>query len=140
MRLPIIIALAIIVILLESFVRPVLAHDPDNREHDWWYGAIKQPDNPGTSCCGLADGYFCDNLRMVGEEMKCTITDDRPDEPRGRPHIPVGTDITIPKSKLIDAEQAAKLGNPTGHGIIWVKYPAYGDGWVVFCYVMPLLT
>jgi hypothetical protein len=41
-------------------------------------------------------------IKSVGREGKtyATIPDDRPDEPRGRPHIEVGTKIEIPDSNL----------------------------------------
>jgi hypothetical protein len=55
----------------------------------------------------------------------CKITDDRPDEPLGRPHLALGTEFEIPNEKLkYDA------GNPTGHAILFVT----GNG-VVMCFV-----
>jgi hypothetical protein len=45
-----------------------------------------------------------------------TITDDRPDEPRLRPHIDIGTEIEIPNNKL-----KWDKSNPTGHGVAFVS-------------------
>jgi hypothetical protein len=56
-----------------------------------------------------------------------TITDDRPDEPRHRPHIDVGTEIEIPNYKL-----KWDKSNPTGHGVVFLSRAGY-----VFCYVQP---
>jgi hypothetical protein len=55
----------------------------------------------------------------------CVITDDRPDEPRRRPHIPLGKEIEIPDSKM-----KYDRGNPTGHAVVFVS--PYG---FVYCYV-----
>ena len=49
-----------------------------------------------------------------------TITDDRPDEPLGRPHLDVGTEIEIPNKKL-----KWDKGNPTGHGIVFLSRAGY---------------
>lgn len=100
--------------------------DPVIRE---WMQSLTQPDNPTASCCGEADGYWCDNYRYDKGAKKafCTITDDRPDEPRGRPHVPLGTVIEIPPYKL-----KWDRGNPTGHGIVFLS-----RNWHVFCYVQP---
>lgn len=100
--------------------------DPAIRE---WMKSLMQPDNPGASCCGEADGYWCDGYRYdkTAKKAFCTITDDRPDAPRGRPHIPVGTVIEIPPNKL-----KWDSGNPTGHGVVFLSRALY-----VFCYVQP---
>lgn len=96
--------------------------DPDLRA---WYESLKRPDVPTMSCCGVADAYFCDGYRMEGGKAVCTITDDRPDEPRRRPHVPVGTVIEIPPAKLM-----REGGNPTGHGVVFMTRDRY-----VWCYV-----
>ena len=44
------------------------------------------------------------------------ITDDRPDEPLGRPHVRNGTEIEIPDQKL-----KWDQSNPTGHGIVFLS-------------------
>ena len=92
-----------------------------------WYEALMQPDNPTQSCCGPADSYFCDDYRMERGKALCTISDDREDAPRRRPHIPIGTVIEIPPHKL-----KWDRGNPTGHGVVFVSPGGY-----VFCYVQP---
>lgn len=98
--------------------------DPAIRE---WYQALRQPDAPRASCCGEADAYWCDNYSARGGKAYCTISDDRPDAPRGRPHVDVGTEIEIPTAKL-----KYDRGNPTGHGIVFLSSSRY-----VFCYVQP---
>jgi hypothetical protein len=100
------------------------AQDPPLRE---WYQGLMQPDIPTASCCGEADAYFCDDYRLHAGKAVCTITDDRPDGPRGRPHVDVGTVIEIPPNKL-----KWDRGNPTGHGVIFMSRAQY-----VFCYVQP---
>ena len=50
-----------------------------------------------------------------------------PDEPRGRPHVEIGTEIEIPDNKL-----KWDKSNPTGHGIVFLSRNRY-----VFCYVQP---
>lgn len=90
-----------------------------------WYKALMQPDHPESSCCGEADAYWCDDLRVEAGKNVCTITDDRDDGPLGRPHIAVGTVVEIPDHKL-----KYDRGNPTGHGIVFLSYRLW-----VFCYV-----
>ena len=51
----------------------------------------------------------------------------RPDEPRSRPHVDIGTEIEIPNNKL-----KWDRSNPTGHGILFLSHNRY-----VFCYVQP---
>lgn len=98
--------------------------DPVIRE---WMQSLMQPDNPTASCCGEADAYWCDKINVRDGKTFCTITDDRPDEPRGRPHVPLGTVIEIPSYKL-----KWDSGNPTGHGIVFLS-----RNWHVYCYVQP---
>jgi hypothetical protein len=50
-----------------------------------------------------------------------------PDQPRGRPHVDIGTKIEIPNNKL-----KWDKSNPTGHGIVFLSRNGY-----VFCYVQP---
>lgn len=90
-----------------------------------WYKSLMQPDHPDSSCCGEADGYWCDDLRVEKGKNVCTITDDRDDGPLGRPHVPLGTVIEIPDHKL-----KYDRGNPTGHGVVFLSYRLF-----VFCYV-----
>jgi hypothetical protein len=95
-----------------------------------WYRALMQPDNPSGSCCGEADA--CDDLHIKPNyngqpHAYSTITDDRPDEPRRRKHIDIGTEIEIPDHKLLKLGQ----GNPTGHGVVFLS-----TGGFVYCYAM----
>lgn len=92
-----------------------------------WYQTLMQPDNPATSCCGEADAYFCDDYYARAGKAYCRITDDRPDEPRGRPHRDLGQEFEIPNHKL-----KYDQSNPTGHGVIFLSRGDY-----VFCYVAP---
>ena len=85
-----------------------------------------QPDVPNASCCGEADAYWADEIH-VGRQDLGTISDDRPDEPRGRPHIAVGTEIEIPINKV-----KWDKSNPTGHGVVFLS-----RGGCRFCYVQP---
>jgi len=100
------------------------ASDPDVRA---WYQALMQPDVPTASCCGEADAYWADEIHVRDGKTFVTITDDRPDEPRGRPHVAIGTEIEIPPNKL-----KWDKSNPTGHGIVFLSRHGY-----VFCYVQP---
>jgi hypothetical protein len=100
------------------------AVDPAIRE---WYQALMQPDVPNASCCGEADAYWADEVHVRNGKTYARVTDDRPDEPRGRPHIDVGTEIEIPNNKL-----KWDRSNPTGHGIVFLSRGGY-----VFCYVQP---
>ncbi len=90
-----------------------------------WYQGLMQPDNPTVSCCGEADAYWCDNYFARNGKAYCRITDDRPDEPRGRPHVEIGTEIEIPDAKL-----KWDRGNPTGHSIVFLSRSGF-----VFCFV-----
>jgi hypothetical protein len=92
-----------------------------------WYQALMQPDVPTASCCGEADAYYADEVHVRNGKTYAVITDDRPDEPRRRPHIDVGTEIEIPNNKL-----KWDKSNPTGHGIVFLSRAGY-----VYCYVQP---
>jgi hypothetical protein len=100
------------------------ATDPAIRE---WYQALMQPDVPSASCCGEADAYWADEVHVRGGKTYATITDDRPDAPRMRPHFDVGTEIEIPDNKL-----KWDRSNRTGHGILFLGHAGY-----VYCYVQP---
>lgn len=121
---------AIIVLLFNIKVSPARDlgqwenTDPTIRE---WYQSLMQPDVPTMSCCGEADAYWCDDYYGRGGKAYCRITDNRPDEPRGRPHREIGTEFEIPDAKL-----KWDRSNPTGHGIIFLSR---GD--FVYCYVAP---
>ena len=107
---------------------------PEVRE---WFKSLKMADNPTASCCGEADGYWCDELHVVDGKTYCTIDDDRDDERLGRPHVPIGFKVLIPPNKL-----GYYPGNPTGHNIVFMAREAMQDGnqevivnYNVYCYV-----
>ncbi len=104
------------------------AHDHDP-SHDAWYKSLRQPDSP-LSCCGLADAYFCDDISVVDGKTFCAITDEQDDAQLGRPHIPLGTKIYIPNSKLKWEQDGQPTGNPTGHAIVFLSHNRD-----VFCFV-----
>jgi hypothetical protein len=85
-----------------------------------WYQTLMRPDSPSSSCCGEADAYWADEVHVKDGKTFATITDDRPDEPLGRPHIDVGTVIEIPPEKL-----KWDRSNPTGHGVLFVSKGLY---------------
>lgn len=103
------------------------AHDFEHPENDEWYRELMQPDAPTASCCGEADAYFADEYFTRGGKAYARITDDRPDAPRHRPHVPNGTEIEIPQTKL-----KWDRSNPTGHGVVFMSPAGH-----VFCYVQP---
>lgn len=124
------------ILCLFAFCAPATAKDlgqwsqTDPLIHDW-YQKLMQPDRPTASCCGTADAYFCDEIHVKDGHTSCAITDDRPDEPRDRPHVPVGTVIDIPDSKLKWDE-----GNPTGHAVVFLgRNGGYDIKHYVFCFV-----
>lgn len=92
-----------------------------------WYQSLMQPDNPAASCCGEADAYFADEIHVRNGKTFAIITDDRPDAPRRRPHVDVGTEIEIPDQKL-----KWDRSNPTGHGVVFLSRSGY-----VYCFVQP---
>lgn len=98
------------------------ATDPAIRE---WYQSLMQPDVPTASCCGEADAYWADEIHVRDGKTFAKITDDRPDEPLGRPHRDIGAEFEVPDVKL-----KWDRGNPTGHAIIFISRGDY-----VFCYV-----
>ena len=113
---------------------PSPAHARDSGQWDkeepairQWYQALMQPDVPTASCCGEADAYWADEVHIRDGKTYAIITDDRPDEPRGRPHVDIGTEVEVPNNKL-----KWDRSNPTGHGIIFLS-----RGGFVFCYVQP---
>jgi hypothetical protein len=117
--------LALIILLFNIKVSP--AHDHDHPELDQWYKSLMQPDVPTVSCCGEADAYWADGFETQGDQYVAIVTDERPDGPLGRPHIPVGTKIIVPNNKL-----KYDQSNPTGHGVIFMSVAGY-----VWCYLPP---
>jgi hypothetical protein len=100
------------------------AQSPDVRS---WFQRLMQPDSPLVSCCGEADSYWADSYKVDAGRYVAIITDERPDQPLGRPHREIGEKIVVPNNKVKWDE-----GNPTGHGIIFI-----GVGGQVYCYVPP---
>ena len=98
--------------------------DPAIRE---WYRGLMRPDVPTSPCCGEADSYWADKINVRNGKTYVTVTDERPDAPLGRPHIPNGTEVEVPTEKL-----KWDRGNPTGHGILFMSRSGY-----VYCYVQP---
>lgn len=97
-----------------------------------WYRSLMQPDNPTVSCCGEADAYWADEIHVRDGKTFAVITDDRPDEPRRRPHVDVGTEVEIPNHKL-----KWDRSNPTGHGVVFMgRTDRTGEAWV-YCFVQP---
>jgi hypothetical protein len=91
-----------------------------------WFQTLMQPDTLA-SCCGEADSYWADSYEVDAGRYVAIITDERPDQPLGRPHREMGEKIVVPNNKIKWDE-----GNPTGHGIIFI-----GIGGQVYCYVPP---
>ncbi len=122
--------IGIVVVALGCTLRRAPARDlgqwekaaPEIRQ---WYQGLMQPDVPTVSCCGEADAYWADEVHVRDGKTFATITDDRSDEPLGRQHIDVGTEIEIPNHKL-----KWDRANPTGHGIVFLTRSLY-----VMCYV-----
>ena len=101
--------------------------DPAIRQ---WYQALMQPDVPNASCCGEADACWADEIHVRDGKSYATITDDRPDEPLGRPHLKNGTEIEIPNHKY-----KWDRGNPTGHNIIFLSNVGNNGQRDVYCFV-----
>jgi hypothetical protein len=141
-------ALGLIAVALLS--GPAPARDPDGRwaqlqpgetveemqARSAWFARQKMPDSPRQSCCGEADAYYADSVRVDSDgTVWAVITDERPDAPLGRPHIKVGTTIIVPPAKNKDTRADP---NPTGHTIIFVRWyeeeSPHGN-WGVLCYL-----
>jgi hypothetical protein len=112
-------------LLAALLIGNVKAHDASHPELNDWYRGLMRPDAPSSSCCGLADAYWADEVHVRGGKTFATITDDRADEPLGRPHVPVGTVIEVPDEKL-----KWDRSNPTGHAIIFLSVQGF-----VWCFV-----
>jgi hypothetical protein len=93
-----------------------------------WFQSLTQPDFPQASCCGEADAYEADLFEQDGNNWVAIITGQGPGV-ANKPHIPEGTRISVPNSKM-----KWDGGNPTGHGIIFI-----GNRGEVYCYVTPAL-
>jgi hypothetical protein len=93
-----------------------------------WFQGLMQPDFPQASCCGEADAYEADLFERDGNNWVAIITGQGPGV-ANKPHIPEGTRVSVPNSKM-----KWDRGNPTGHGIIFI-----GSRGEVYCYVTPAL-
>ncbi len=102
--------------LLFLMVHPAGARDlgqwDDKSAIAQWYKALKQPDNPVMSCCGKADAYWADKVETgPNGELIAVITDDRPDEPLGRRHVPVGYHACFPTPDVLKCFWAPPSGS-----------------------------
>lgn len=122
---PILIAAGLVLIIMPAKGRDLGQWERGDPAIRQWYQGLKMPDVPTASCCGEADAYWCDKINIRDGKTFCTITDDRPDDPLGRPHVDVGTEIEIPNHKLKWDE-----GNPTGHAIVFLSTSGF-----VYCFV-----
>jgi hypothetical protein len=95
-----------------------------------WFRELKVPDNPRVSCCGEADAYWADKTYTKDGKNIAVITDTRPDGPLQRPHVPPGTEIVIPDSKM-----KWDRGNPTGHNIIFLSHSNEAGYRDVYCFI-----
>ena len=80
-----------------------------------------------TAADKVLDAYWADEVHVRDGKTYVKITDDRPDEPRGRPHVEIGTEIEVPNHKL-----KWDKSNPTGHGVVFLSRAGY-----VYCFVQP---
>jgi hypothetical protein len=100
-----------------------------------WFEKLMRPDFGywGSSCCGNADAWWCDDITVKGNHTFCAITDDRDDGPLGRPHRAIGEIHEIPPNKIKFSEtdpQYKERSNPTGHTLIFLA----SEG-TVLCFV-----
>lgn len=116
---------ALLVILAPALGRDVGQWKKTDPSIRLWFESLRQPDNPMAPCCGEADAYWADAVEVDGDKVYAIITDDRPDAPLGRQHVPPGTRVEVPPHKL-----KWDRGNPTGHTIIFL-----GADLRVWCYV-----
>lgn len=83
-----------------------------------YFATLMQPDNRQVSCCGEADAYWADRIDTdEAGNLIAIITDTRDDGPLQRPHVPVGTRIIVPPSKI----RKKPIPNPTGHTLIFLS-------------------
>jgi hypothetical protein len=102
-----------------------------------WFRGLMQPDTiPPVSCCGEADAYWADQVRVgPNGEIIAAITDDREDGPLRRMHEDIGNKYIVPPNKIIK-----KNVHPTGHAIIFLGtssiFGLRSEPRPVLCYVM----
>ncbi len=95
-----------------------------------WFQQLMQPDtigmgSPGVSCCGEGDAYWADEARVRDGKLYAVITDKRDDAELKRMHEIPGTEYEVPMKKIVGMEQ--RLGNPTGHIVIFLGGPSYSQ-------------
>lgn len=124
---------ALLVMILAQHALAIDRGSWGNTDISKWFESLRQPDQPGVSCCGEADAYWADSYEVTPNgEYVAIITDERVVE--GRKPIPSGTRVTIPKKKI-----TFKQSNPTGHGIVFIN-PYFEDSVDpahVYCYLPP---
>lgn len=122
-----------LVVTSTAFARDLGQWEATDADVAKWFRDLKQPDAPNMSCCGQADAYFADSFEVnkTGQTI-ATVTDTRDDGPLGRPHIKPGTKIIVPDYKMKYDE-----GNPTGHGVIFVRWDDDNAIFGVLCYITP---
>lgn len=97
--------------------------EPDKKAY---VEGLREPDYPGTSCCGEGDMYFADKVEPCPPNSadKCwviaVITDTRDDTPLKRDHVEPGTHVAIPPEKRRKMYEP----NPLGHTVVFL---AVGD-------------
>jgi len=119
--------IAILVFLWFAIALPFMAEardlgqweNTDPKVHKW-YQELMRPDAPSASCCTESDAYYADEVHVRDGKTFAIITDDRPDEPLGRPHIDNGTEFEVPVEKL-----KWDRSNPTGHNVLFVSKAGY---------------
>lgn len=114
---------------------------------DWIQGVLTP--SKKARCCGEGDAFIADAFEVTDKGFVAVITRDYPsyeaDDGEGGtvlvPAVPMGTRVPIPNDKINEEELG--LGNPTGHGIVFMAPGGDGDdggGWNVYCYFSPLLS
>jgi hypothetical protein len=118
------VAVAVLVVTISGYIsvnaRPGAQWENTPENIRKWFQSLTQPDNPTMSCCGEADAFEADQFEIEGDHYVAIITG-------GDDHVPPGTRIQVPNSKM-----KWDKGNPTGHGVIFL-----GIGGQVYCYVAP---
>jgi hypothetical protein len=114
--------------LAVNYVEPVCSDDVECAQIREWYARVRQPTST-TVCCGEADAYWTDEYRSLENgSLDVTITDGRIVPNRMDLN---GHHVAVPKDRIDPKHQ----GNPTGHGIIFVRHysdNAYPD--FPYCY------
>ncbi len=113
-------------LLTFTLVAALAAADYGGADLSEYFRTLTQPDNPSASCCGEADAYYADDVDTDAlGNMVAIITDTRPNGPRNRVPVPVGTRIVVPPSKL----RRPAIPNPTDHTLIFLS-----ANQTVYCY------